>query len=133
MRTWLLACALPLALVACGEPGGPTDPDPAPLGWETVTRTTDSASVIIEKVSYRSNGLRIFGQVCRPPSAGPHPVMIVNHGGFAGLGAEEWNGGVCRETASRLGYVVVESSYRGEGGRRARSSCAWARWTTSCA
>lgn len=117
MRAWLRAASLlPLALSGCGEPTDPTDPAPSPLAWESVTRTTDSSSVIIEKVSYRSNGLRIFGQVCRPPSAGPHPVMIVNHGGFAGLGAEEWNGGVCRETASRFGYVVAESSYRGEDG-----------------
>jgi len=114
--SWLKACVLPLVLAGCGEPGGPTDPVPSPVGWESVTRTTDSPSVIIEKVSYRSNGLRIFGQVCRPPSAGPHPVMIVNHGGFGGLGGEEWNGGVCQETASRFGYVVAESSYRGEDG-----------------
>jgi dienelactone hydrolase len=115
MRTWLKACVFPLALAGCGEPGGPTDPTPSPLAWESVTRTTDSQSVIIEKVTYRSNGLRIVGQVCRPPSAGAHPVMIVNHGGFAGLG-DEWNGGVCRQTAAQLGYVVAESSYRGEDG-----------------
>jgi dienelactone hydrolase len=116
MRAWPWVGAIPLVLLAgCAQDGDPTGPDPSPLGWESVTRTTDSPSVIIEKVTYRSNGLRIVGQVCRPPSAGPHPVMIVNHGGFAGL-AEEWNGGVCRQTAAQLGYVVAESSYRGEDG-----------------
>src|SRR5262245_45574824 len=116
MRAWLVPAAFAVMLAGCGTEGGPTTPaTPAPLAWESVTRTTDSASLIIEKVAYRSNGLRIFGQVCRPASAGPHPVMVVNHGGFAGLG-DEWNGGVCRQTASQLGYVVVESSYRGEDG-----------------
>jgi acetyl esterase/lipase len=117
MRPWPAGFALLVALAGCGGESAPTAPAPTPVPrhWESVTRTTDSASVIIEKVAYRSNGLRIFGQVCRPPSPGPHPVMVMNHGGFEGLG-NEWNGGSCRDTAAQLGYVVAQSSYRGEDG-----------------
>jgi len=40
--------------------------------------------------------------------------MVVNHGGFEGLGAD-WNGGLCK-TLAQAGFVVIESSYRGEDG-----------------
>jgi dienelactone hydrolase len=100
-------------LAGCGResPTAPTEPPPT---WEQVTQTFADPTVIIERVAYRSDGLRIMGQVCRPPSPGPHPVFVFNHGGFEGLGSE-LNGGFCRDYA-RLGNVVVESSYRGEDG-----------------
>ena len=116
MTRWSPAAALgaALALLAgCGH-DAPQSPTPSPPAWETVERTLADASIVIEKVSYRSQGLRVFGQVCRPVAAGPHPVMVWNHGGFEGLGGE-WNGGLCADSARR-GYVVVESSYRGEDG-----------------
>jgi dienelactone hydrolase len=114
----LLPVLVSLLAVACGGET-PTAAAPRAASWESVLRTTDTASVVIEKVSYRSGALRVFGQVCRPASAGPHPVMVLNHGGFEGL-AGEWNGGMCRNAAEQLGYVVVESSYRGEDGSEGR-------------
>jgi dienelactone hydrolase len=114
----LLPVLVSLFALACGG-GSPTAATPRATAWETVERTTDTAAVVIEKVSYRSDGLRIFGQVCRPAAAGPHPVMVVNHGGFEGL-AGEWNGGTCRGLAEQFGYVVVQSSYRGEDGSDGR-------------
>jgi dienelactone hydrolase len=116
----LLPVLVSLLAGACGGGEAPTTPAvPRASAWESVLRTTDSASVVIEKVAYRSGGLRVFGQICRPASAGPHPVMVVNHGGFEGLGAE-WNGGMCRNVAEQQGYVAVESSYRGEDGSEGR-------------
>ncbi len=113
-RVRAVAVACVLAIGGC-SPQTPAGPDAPPaLGWETVSQTFTDASVVIERVSYRSDGLRVQGQVCRPPSIGPHPVLVFNHGGFDGLGTE-WNGGFCRDYA-RLGNVVVESSYRGEDG-----------------
>jgi dipeptidyl aminopeptidase/acylaminoacyl peptidase len=97
-----------LALVACAKQ------DDDPRRWESVETTTANDQIIIEKVSYRSEGLRIVGQVCRPATTGRHPVLVSNHGGFSGIGAN-WNGGSCADGA-RNGYVVVESSYRGEDG-----------------
>jgi dienelactone hydrolase len=125
------AAALAIALAACGDDAAPADdaagaPDAAPSadarppdagssdGWESVEVTTDDGAIVIERVSYRSEGLLIVGQVCRPAGAGPFPVLISNHGGFSGL-VGDWNGGSCADGA-RNGFVVVMSSYRGEDG-----------------
>jgi acetyl esterase/lipase len=97
-----------------GSDSGATDGGTG--GWESVETTTDDGAIVIERVTYRSGGLRIFGQVCRPARPGPHPLLIVNHGGFEGIGAGEWNGGVCANVARMAGWVVAQSSYRGEDG-----------------
>jgi dipeptidyl aminopeptidase/acylaminoacyl peptidase len=100
-----------LALASCAAPPDPTGED----SWQTVERTYEDSLVRIDKVSYRSaGGLRVFGQVCRTTVLGRRPVLVVNHGGFEGLGGE-WNGGLCRQIA-RAGFVVIEPSYRGEDG-----------------
>ncbi|GEM_PF-2029545 len=82
---------------------------------------------------YASNGLKIYGALYRPSdtSLGPFPLLLANHGGFAGLGPlraphsgppadkselpagdrrpfQTW----CWELA-RAGYVVLASCYRG--------------------
>lgn len=82
-------------------------------GWESAVTTTDDGSIVIQKVSYRSMGMRIFGQVCRPAGAGPYPLIVSNHGGVAGLAG--WNGGACAD-AARSGYIQIESSFRGQDG-----------------
>jgi acetyl esterase/lipase len=110
-----LPIVLSLLAGACGGGDTPAAPTPQAATWESAVRTTETAAVVIERVAYRSGALRIVGQVCRPAAAGPHPVMVINHGGFEGLGSE-WNGGMCRNVAEQLGYVVVQSSYRGEDG-----------------
>lgn len=100
-----------LTLASCGPPSDPTGEG----SWLTVEQTFEDNLARIERVSYRSTGgLRVVGQVCRTTILGRRPVLVVNHGGFEGLGGE-WNGGLCK-TLARAGYVVVESSYRGEDG-----------------
>ena len=109
--------ATALALSGCfSGPSKRSAPEPAWLSAET---TTKSPGVIIEKVTYKSGDLMILGQVCRPPGAGPHPVIMWNHGGFAGI--PDWNrkNGICA-VAARAGWVLAESSYRGEDGSGGR-------------
>lgn len=101
---------LATSLLAACTGGDEAAPGPA---WESVTTTTDDGTVVIQKVSYRSGGLRVFGQVCRPAGSGPFPLVVANHPGFTGLPA--WNGGACKETARR-GAIQIESSYRGQDG-----------------
>jgi dipeptidyl aminopeptidase/acylaminoacyl peptidase len=66
---------------------------------------------IVEGVSYLVGGLTIVGQVCRPTAPGRYPILLFNHGGFSGLGAE-WDGALCSGAAN--GFVIAMSSYRGE-------------------
>ncbi|MDN5862097.1 MAG: alpha/beta fold hydrolase [Salinisphaera sp.] len=87
-------------------------------GWLTRKVTFANAGMMIEKVSYRSQGLTIFGQVCRPRGRGPFPVLVYNHGGFHGLG-RYWNGQACK-SAAKNGYVTIASSYRGEDGSQGK-------------
>jgi dipeptidyl aminopeptidase/acylaminoacyl peptidase len=103
------------SLAACLWLAGCSEPSADSSAWETVETTTNDGAIVIEKVSYRSAGLRIFGQVCRPVGEGPYPLIVLNHGGVDGIGAGEWNGGICAD-AARQGYVQIESSYRGEDG-----------------
>jgi acetyl esterase/lipase len=119
-------------LCACSDSGSPDgamdasdapdsgragDAPPGPDGgggpWESIETTLDDGEILVERVRYRSGSLVIDGQVCRPNRSGALPVVVWNHGGWFGLG-DEWNGGICADTARLLGWVVVESSYRGE-------------------
>jgi dipeptidyl aminopeptidase/acylaminoacyl peptidase len=88
-------------------------------GWVSVETTTKAPELVIEKVTYRSGDLDIEGQVCRPAGNEPHPVLISNHGGFGGL--VDWNSqkGFCA-LAAKAGWVLAESSYRGEDGSDGR-------------
>lgn len=90
------------------------DDAPAEEGFFDRQVTHDDGQIVIEKVAYRSGGLRIFAQVCRPMRAGRFPLVVNNHGGFQGIGAE-WNGGPCSDQAKQ-GFVAVQSAYRGEDG-----------------
>jgi hypothetical protein len=130
--TWICQLACP-APVGPSEDAGPADaafttvdagmdagldaswgPDSGPTTWlsDTLLGVTD-AGVRIEQVSYLSDGLVINGEVCRPSDQLRHPVIMSNHGGFSGLGG--YGDPFCIGFGS-LGYVVGESSYRGEDG-----------------
>lgn len=91
------------------------------LAFATVTEVGRAGGIVVEKVSYLSDGLLVNGQICRPDDAVAHPVLVFNHGGFAGLTTELFAGDVnaagnfCTG-AAKNGYVVMESSYRGEDG-----------------
>ncbi len=120
------ALAVLLALVAaCGSDdeggGGSSDAgdgdagsasDAGPLAWENVEVLFDDGEILTERVKYRSDGLLIDGQVCRPAEGGPFPLIVFNHGGFSGLGVPP-DSGNCVDVA-RNGFVWIGSSYRGE-------------------
>lgn len=117
-RTVIGFCLLVVVLIISGCTFGPKAPSQtpsAPAEWNSATTTLVDSGIKIEKVTYRSGALEIEGQVCRPRSDGPHPVLIANHGGFAGV--PDWNKprGLCA-LAARRGFVLAESSYRGEDG-----------------
>jgi dienelactone hydrolase len=129
-RLILMLCAALLCAVfvaACGDDdgggggggdGGPDDETDGGGGngsdWESVDVAFEDDDILTESVTYRSEGLLIKGQVCRPKSAGPHPMIVYNHGGFSGLGVDPMSGN-CTDTA-RNGFVWIGSSYRGEDG-----------------
>jgi len=94
--------------------GGGADGGSGGLAWESVEVLFDDGEVITERVTYRSDGLLVYGQVCRPKTGGPYPVMVYNHGGFSGLGVDPMSGN-CVDSA-RNGFIWLGSSYRGEDG-----------------
>ncbi len=117
-RTVVWLCMLAaLSLSACfSEPAEKSPPKPE---WLSAKTTTELAGVVIEKVTYKSGDLTIVGQVCRPVGEGSHPVLILNHGGFGGLPDWDDSNGFCALTA-KAGWVLAESSYRGEDGSNGR-------------
>lgn len=93
--------------------GGGATVDGATGPWLSVEPISDDGAVVAEKVSYRSQGLRIYALHCRPKAAGKYKAFIYNHGGVSGIGG--FNAAQCAE-AVKNGYVVLMSSYRGEDG-----------------
>ena len=59
-------------------------------------------------VSYRSDGLRIYGIVTRPKIAGTYPILLYNHGGESGLTTTELDHPLA------FAFVQVASAFRSE-------------------
>ena len=114
-RISIWCCLLVALLMTSGCFSEPPEPPSEGPDWVSVKTTTKLPDVVIEKVTYRSGDLDIEGQVCRPPGDGRHPVLISNHGGFAGLADWDDANGFCAK-AAQMGWVLAESSYRGEDG-----------------
>lgn len=100
------------APAADGGSGDGSSRDAGAADWESVEVLFEDGDIVTERVTYRSEGLLIDGQVCRPVDGGPFPVVVYNHGGFSGLGIDPMVGN-CVDTA-RAGFVWIGSSYRGE-------------------
>ena len=121
-RTALWGCVAVAALTLSGCFSGPSPkPKPTVTGpdWLSVRTTKELPDITIERVAYRSGDLTIQGQICRPTVDGRHPVLIFNHGGFGGIGDRDDPNGFCASFA-KTGWVVAESSYRGEDGSDGR-------------
>lgn len=114
---WCCLVVVALILSGCFSSGSPKQPKPTGEGpgWLSVQRTKDLPDIIMEQVTYKSGDLVIEGQICRPTVSGRHPVLISNHGGFGGIPDKDDPNGFCAASA-RSGWVVAESSYRGEDG-----------------
>jgi len=91
-----------LLLLAC-------QPDDAELSQDEIVQTSDDAA--LHKIAYGSDGLRIEGHVAVPLGPGPHPIVLLNHGGFDGL-AQMYRDEMLEHAAD--GFAVFASSYRGE-------------------
>lgn len=100
-----------------GPAGDPSDPGSGPCTNAppdvTFTEVATTNFGKVYKVAYQVAGTERLAQVCVPSSAGPHPVFVVNHGGFAGLQNELTDRTYCNIGLSK-GYVTVEAQYRGE-------------------
>ena len=83
--------------------------------WLSVKTEAEFAGIVIQRVSYRSGPLTIRGEICRPISGGRHPLLVWNHGGASGVEDAAETDRPCVRFA-RFGWVVAESSYRGEDG-----------------
>lgn len=100
-----------------GPVGDPSDPGPGPCTDAppdvslSLVATTNAGKVY--KAAYKVAGSERLAQVCVPSSAGPHPIFVVNHGGFVGLQNELTDRTYCNIGLAK-GYVTVEAQYRGE-------------------
>jgi dienelactone hydrolase len=115
IRLWRCLLLVVLAVSGCSFEQPTPSKTPEGPDWLSVKTTLDRTDIVIERVTYRSGDLTIFGQVCRPADLGPHPVLIYNHGGFGGLPDWEDPNGFCALSA-KAGWAMAESSYRGEDG-----------------
>lgn len=89
---------------------------------EQYARYATGTTTRTERITYRNDGLTIRGIMVSPRTPGPHPVIIYNHGGVMEVGriilAEilEFN------RLAERGYIVLASTYRGEGGSEGQDS-----------
>jgi alpha/beta superfamily hydrolase len=82
--------------------------------WSDAIEIHRDENVIIERVEYCAERTRLVGQVCRPVSGVPGPVVAYAHDGFGGLEAD-WASpaSLCGVLAAN-GYVAVQPSFRGQ-------------------
>ena len=68
-------------------------------------------------ITYRSDDLLLTGVATIPKSAGPHPVVVLNHGFMLPVQYDSGDG--TRAMAAELsprGFITLASDYRGHGG-----------------
>ena len=74
-------------------------------------------SVVIERIVYESQDLRVTGFLAQPQRPGPYPCVIFNRGGNRDFGAlSPLRATLSLGTLAQHGYVVVASQYRGVDG-----------------
>lgn len=116
MPRFVIKCiSLPLllALFACNSPTAEKQPFNS-SEFESFEITVENDEIIVAKISYYSEGLLIYGELCRSKGEGSYPLLVINHGGFSGID-DNFTGTACG-TSPYNGVVVVLSSYRGEDG-----------------
>ena len=85
------------------------------LALVLAARPSPAPAVLVERLTYRVDGLKINGVVCRPDTRLGRPLLNLVHGGLD----SPVDAAVCRRFA-RLGYVVAASALRGQGGSQGR-------------
>ncbi len=99
------------AAIGSSKDSGACTDSPANIVEMSALFTSDAGTAY--KVDYLVNGEHRLGQLCVPSSAGPHPVIALNHGGFAGLTDELTTRPQC-SWAMGNGWIGVEAQYRGQ-------------------
>jgi predicted esterase len=79
----------------------------SPGGFE-VLETRPGIFANLSLVRYHSAGLRIYGVMSQPKTAGIYPIILYSHGGDAGLSAEEL------DHPLSFAFVQLASSFRSE-------------------
>jgi dipeptidyl aminopeptidase/acylaminoacyl peptidase len=69
-----------------------------------------------ERIMYSSSGLRVAGYVLRPPSPGPHPVILWLRGGSREFGKIEQVTLLNLNWLANAGFIVIAPQYRGADG-----------------
>lgn len=69
-----------------------------------------------QHVMYRSSGLRVAAYLFRPPSPGPHPVIVWLRGGNRAFGKVEQLTLLNLQALADAGFVVLAPQYRGVDG-----------------
>lgn len=72
-------------------------------------------------VRYRSGDLELLAWFARPPGAGPHPLLVYFHGGFA-LAPSDFEK---VRVALEAGWAVMTPSWRGENGNGGAQELLW--------
>ncbi|WP_161883617.1 alpha/beta hydrolase family protein [Deinococcus alpinitundrae] len=85
------------------------------LGLVLAARSSPIPVVLVARLNYKVDGLKINGLICRPDTRLSRPLLNLVHGGLDSPIDEA----LCRRFA-RLGYVVAASALRGQGGSQGR-------------
>lgn len=71
----------------------------------------------VERIVYRSDGLRVHGYCARPAEPGVYPLLIWNRGGWMESGAlDDLTAYLILASTAVWGYVVLATQYRGVKG-----------------
>jgi len=76
---------------------------------------------VVERITYRSDGLLVKGYIARPSAAGRFPVLLWNRGGSGDYGAlEDLTAFLILASTAVWGYTVLATQYRGNMGGEGR-------------
>lgn len=71
----------------------------------------------VERIVYRSDGLRVHGYCARPAEPGVYPLLIWNRGGWGSRGSlDDLTAYLILASTAEWGYVVLATQYRGVKG-----------------
>ena len=73
--------------------------------------------VILEKIVYESDGLKVNGYIARPKTEGIYPLILWNRGGYKDDGGiTDLTAHLILSSTARWGYIVAATQYRGNMG-----------------
>jgi len=75
------------------------------------------SGTVVERIAYRSDGLRVNGYLARPKREGVFPLLIWNRGGSNDYGSlDDLTAYLILASTALWGYVVLATQYRGNRG-----------------